>query len=139
TLRNVATRRVFFHNGVFHNLDDVLHWYVERDTEPRKWYPVDRRGVVHKYDDLPPQYRANIDVVDAPFDRKAGQAPALNDAEIADVIAFLNTLTDGYRPGGSTGAKPGTRPGAPREVPKDAPQDTQQAAVSPKARPIASQ
>ncbi|GAB2909960.1 cytochrome c peroxidase [Paraburkholderia jirisanensis] len=98
TLRNVATRRVFFHNGVFHSLNDVLHWYVERDTDPRKWYPVNRRGVVNKYDDLPPQYRANIDVVDAPFDRKAGQAPALNDAEIADVIAFLGTLTDGYRP-----------------------------------------
>ncbi|HTI04096.1 MAG TPA: cytochrome c peroxidase, partial [Gemmatimonadales bacterium] len=35
TLRNVATRQVFFHNGVFHTLDDVLHWYVERDTDPR--------------------------------------------------------------------------------------------------------
>jgi cytochrome c peroxidase len=97
TLRNVATRRVFFHNGVFHSLNDVLHWYVERDTNPGKWYPANRRGVVNKYDDLPAQYRANIDVVDAPFDRKAGQAPALNDAEIADVIAFLGTLTDGYR------------------------------------------
>jgi cytochrome c peroxidase len=98
TLRNVATRHAFFHNGVFHSLDDVLHWYVERDTEPRKWYPVDRHGNVLKYDDLPQQYHANIDVVDAPFDRKLGQPPALNAAEIADVIAFLNTLTDGYRP-----------------------------------------
>jgi len=98
TLRNVTTRRVFFHNGVFHSLNDVLHWYVERDTDPRKWYPANRRGVVNKYDDLPRQYRANVDVVDAPFDRKAGQAPALNDAEIADVIAFLGTLNDGYRP-----------------------------------------
>jgi cytochrome c peroxidase len=131
TLRNVATRRVFFHNGVFHTLDDVLHWYVERDTDPRKWYPVDRRGAVHQYDDLPPRYRANIDVVDAPFDRKAGQAPALNDAEIADVIAFLSTLTDGYRPGASTGAKPNTS--------LRTPQDTQPATVSPNARSIASQ
>jgi cytochrome c peroxidase len=127
TLRNVATRRVFFHNGVFHTLDDVLHWYVERDTDPRKWYPVDRRGTVHKYDDLPPQYRANIDVVDAPLDRKPGQAPALNDAEIADVIAFLNTLTDGYRPDGSTGTRP------------DRLLNGRPAAASPNARAVASQ
>jgi cytochrome c peroxidase len=33
-------------------------------------------------------------VVDAPFDRKEGDEPALNDAEIADVIAFLKN-TDG--------------------------------------------
>ncbi|GAB7524329.1 cytochrome c peroxidase [Paraburkholderia sp. 2C] len=131
TLRNVATRQVFFHNGVFHTLDDVLHWYVERDTNPRKWYPADRRGVVQKYDDLPPQYRANIDVVDAPLDRKPGQTPALNEAEIADVIAFLNTLTDGYRPAGSTstsrGAQPGTPPGQ------------HAATASPTAQPVAAQ
>jgi cytochrome c peroxidase len=127
TLRNVATRRVFFHNGVFHTLNDVLHWYVERDTDPRKWYPVERRGAVHKYDDLPPQYRANIDVVDAPLDRKPGQAPALNDAEIADVIAFLNTLTDGYRPDGSMSAKAGAQA------------DTQAAAAASQARTAASQ
>jgi hypothetical protein len=28
----------------------------------------------------------------APFDRKEGDEPALNDAEIADAIAFLKTL-----------------------------------------------
>lgn len=37
-------------------------------------------------------------MIDAPFDRKFGDKPALNDAEIDDVIAFLQTLTDGYRP-----------------------------------------
>jgi cytochrome c peroxidase len=35
TLRNVATRTVFFHNGRFHRLEDVMHFYVERDT--RSW------------------------------------------------------------------------------------------------------
>ena len=40
TLRNAASRQVFFHNGRFHTLDDVLHFYVERDTDPRKWYPI---------------------------------------------------------------------------------------------------
>jgi len=98
TLRNVGTRHAFFHNGVFGSLDQVLHWYVERDTQPAKWYPADTNGRIEKYDDLPARYRRNVDVVDAPLDRRPGQAPALNDAEIADVIAFLKTLDDGYHP-----------------------------------------
>ncbi len=97
TLRNVATRKAFFHNGVFHSLKDVLHFYVERETDPAKWYPKLPNGEIDLYDDLPPEYKRNIDVVDAPFDRKQGEKPALNDAEIDDLIAFLNTLTDGYR------------------------------------------
>ncbi len=96
SLRNVATRKVFFHNGVFHSLDQVMHFYVERETNPAKWYPKLANGEIDRYDDLPPDYRQNVDVADAPFDRKYGEEPALNDAEIADVIAFLNTLTDGY-------------------------------------------
>ncbi len=39
-----------------------------------------------------------IDVIDAPMNRKLGDAPALNDTEIVDVVAFLKTLTDGYDP-----------------------------------------
>jgi cytochrome c peroxidase len=102
TLRNVATRSVFFHNGRFHTLVDVMRFYVERDTNPRKWYPARANGKVDKYDDLPQRYRDNVDVADAPLDRKAGAKPALNEAEIRDVIAFMKTLNDGYAqtPGG---------------------------------------
>ncbi|WP_246704507.1 cytochrome-c peroxidase [Rhizobium sp. P32RR-XVIII] len=96
TLRNAAARHVFFHNGVFHTLDDVVRFYVKRDTNPETIYPKAADGSVLKYDDLPEQYRANVDVIDAPLDRKPGQQPALGDAEIADVVAFLKTLTDGY-------------------------------------------
>jgi cytochrome c peroxidase len=42
----------------------------------------------------PPQLRANVDVIDEPLTREAGQAPAWSDADIDDVIAFLETLTD---------------------------------------------
>jgi cytochrome c peroxidase len=97
TLRNVATRRVFFHNGVFHSLRQVLDWYVNRDLDPARFYPRDASGQVVKYDDLPADYRGNVDTADAPFDRHAGDAPALNAADIDDVIAFLDTLTDGYQ------------------------------------------
>ncbi|HTQ36286.1 MAG TPA: cytochrome c peroxidase [Steroidobacteraceae bacterium] len=39
-LRNVATRGAFFHNGVFHSLSQVLHFYNTRDTNPEYWYPA---------------------------------------------------------------------------------------------------
>lgn len=97
TLRNVATRTVFFHNGRFHRLEDVMHFYAERDTQPRKWYPV-VAGKLDAFDDLPPRYRNNIDHIDAPMDRSRGEKPSLSEAEIRDLIAFLKTLNDGYSP-----------------------------------------
>ena len=100
SLRNAATRKVFFHNGVLHSLEDVVHFYMERETKPEKWYPVGKDGKVNKYDDLPAERHANVDITDAPFDAKPGDAPALNDEEIKDIVAFLNTLTDGYKPEG---------------------------------------
>jgi cytochrome c peroxidase len=95
TLRNVAIRAVFFHNGRFHRLEDVMHFYVERDTHPQKWYPT-MAGTLDAFDDLPPRYRDNIDRTDAPMDRPYAGRPALNKAEIDDLIAFLKTLNDGY-------------------------------------------
>ncbi|MFK2878266.1 cytochrome-c peroxidase [Rhodanobacter hydrolyticus] len=95
TLRNVATRQLFFHNGYFHTLDAMMHFYVGRDTDPRKWYPV-VGGRVRKFDDLPLRYRGNVDHSDAPMDREPGDKPALDAREIADVIAFLGALDDGY-------------------------------------------
>ncbi|MES1206528.1 MAG: cytochrome c peroxidase [Pseudomonadota bacterium] len=91
-LRNVALRRAFFHNGVFHTLDEVMDFYVQRDSNPGKFYPT-VHGRVQAYDDLPAAYRKNVNQ-DPPFGRKAGAAPALSKAEIRDVIAFLHALTD---------------------------------------------
>jgi len=97
TLRNVALRGSFFHNGVFHTLQEVMEFYVQRDTNPEKWYPRNRDGSIRKFDDLLPAHFPNVNV-EAPFDRQPGDKPALSDAEIKDVIAFLKTLTDGYKP-----------------------------------------
>jgi cytochrome c peroxidase len=96
SLRNVARRPVFLHNGVFHSLSDVVRFYAERDTKPEKWYPRAPDGGILKFDDLPALYVANLDT-QAPFDRHAGDAAALNDQDIGDIVAFLQTLTDGYR------------------------------------------
>ena len=98
TLRNTATRRAFFHNGVFRTLEQVLDFYNFRDTNPEKVYPRAADGTVQKYDDLPAKYHANIDVSDPPFDRHPGDTPAMTAQDEADIIAFMKTLTDGYQP-----------------------------------------
>jgi cytochrome c peroxidase len=98
TLRNTATRQTFFHNGVFHTLQQVLDFYSLRDTEPEKIYPRAVDGAVQKFDDIPLQYRANVDVSDPPFDRHLGETPAMTAQDEADIIAFLKTLNDGYEP-----------------------------------------
>jgi cytochrome c peroxidase len=95
TLRNAASRQAFFHNGRFHTMDEVLHFYAQRDTDPAKWYPR-VNGKVAVFDDMPGRYRANVDHVDVPFTLRPGDKPLLTDADIRDLAAFLETLDDGY-------------------------------------------
>jgi cytochrome c peroxidase len=97
TLRNVASRKSFYHNGVFHSLEDAVAFYATRDTNPEKWYPVGADGKVHKFDDMPLEYQPNVDF-EPPFDRHPGEAPAMSPQDIADIVAFLRTLTDGFEP-----------------------------------------
>jgi len=98
TLRNVATRKAFFHNGAFASLTDVVRFYVTRDTNPERWYPLNADGTVDKFNDLPPALRKNVNTAEVPYNRQPGMAPALNETEIADLVQFLGTLTDGYHP-----------------------------------------
>jgi cytochrome c peroxidase len=97
SLRNVALRQIFFHNGLVHSLREAVAFYVERDTRPGKWYPQDSNGQVHKFDDLPATYQGNLNN-EPPFGARAGDHPALSPDEIDDIVAFLHTLTDGYAP-----------------------------------------
>lgn len=98
SLRNTAIRHAYFHNGVFRTLQQVLDFYTFRDTNPEKVYPVDADGKVEKYNDIPLQYQANVDVTDPPFNRHRGDQPAMTPQDEADIIAFLQTLNDGYSP-----------------------------------------
>jgi cytochrome c peroxidase len=98
TLRNVALKRVFFHNGQFKSLTEALHFYVERDTHPQRWYPTRADGKVAVYNDLPARWHRHVNRSEWPYDRRLGDAPALHAAEIQDLAAFLHTLTDGHRP-----------------------------------------
>ena len=96
TLRNVALRKSFFHNGKFHDLRDVVDFYVTRDIAPQRWYAKNADGSVRIYDDLPAKYHVNLNR-DPPFeDQHPGATPRLNKREIDDVVAFMRTLTDGY-------------------------------------------
>jgi cytochrome c peroxidase len=97
TLRNIATRKVFFHNGAVRSLKDAIRFYNTRDTDPAHWYPV-VNGALRIFDDLPAEFRTNIDK-QAPLDGRApGSTPAMSDQDIDDLEAFLNTLTDNYDP-----------------------------------------
>jgi cytochrome c peroxidase len=93
TLRNVARKRVFMHNGVFASLGDVVRFYAERDTAPEKFYPRGRNGAPLKFDDLPARYRVNVDR-QPPFGGHPGGAPRLSRADVRDIVAFLNALSD---------------------------------------------
>lgn len=97
SLRNVAITAPYFHNGKFNSLRELVSFYVRRDTNPEEWYPSGANGV-EKFNDLPPQYRQNVNTSEAPYNRQLGAQPALDSAEIDAVVAFLNTLTDGYEP-----------------------------------------
>ena len=81
TLRNVALKQSFYHNGVFHTLRDAVAFYADRDKE------------AYTPGDLPPAYAANV-TTEPPF----GPLRTLSDTDVDDLVAFLNTLTDGYAP-----------------------------------------
>jgi cytochrome c peroxidase len=116
TLRNLASRQAFFHNGVMHSLEQVIRWYNTRDTHPEIWYPTVggtpkpipdagfpgyglvttqyTGGTVQKFNDLPTPFAVNIDL-QMPLDsRPVGSTPTMTEQNISDLLCFLNTLND---------------------------------------------
>lgn len=84
SLRNVAQRPAFMHNGFFKDLREVVRFYAGRNTATVS-------------NDLPSQYQANIERIKPPFSRAPGTGPALSEGEINDIVAFLRTLSDGFQ------------------------------------------
>lgn len=89
TLRNVAERPAWMHNGFFKNLRDVVSFYATRNSDPKRWY-----GPAGVPNDVPLAYRGNVVSDRVPFNRPANAGPALTEREIDDVVAFLRTLSD---------------------------------------------
>jgi cytochrome c peroxidase len=88
SLRNVAIRPSFMHNGAFSKLRDVVAFYATRGTDPKRWYA----GA--SFDDLPQKFRENVNTSRVPYDRGSGETPRLDGGEIDAIVAFLQTLTD---------------------------------------------
>lgn len=103
-LRNVAVKQTFMHNGAFTTLRDAVAFYNTRSTDPGFWY----HGAT-TFDDVPAAYRGNINVNSTPMNRRPGTPPALTDAEIDDIVAFLGTLTDARYTGIAAAAAPAAR------------------------------
>ena len=96
SLRNVARTAPYMHNGYFTDLRAVVDFYATRDTQPGRWYPCGEDANVHKFDDVPEAYRANVNTSESPMDRQQGDEPRLQPDEIDAIVAFLRTLSDGY-------------------------------------------
>lgn len=95
SLRNVALRPAFFHNGAFTHLDDAVRFYALRDHEPARYYGRDAQGRPRQPDDLPDRCLGNLER-GPPFGRHA--RPSLTENEVQDIVRFLETLTDGHVP-----------------------------------------
>jgi cytochrome c peroxidase len=91
TLRNVARKRAFMHNGFFTSLRDVVAFYASRDSTPSRWYVYGTQ-----FDDVPARFRANVDLTAVPFQPAAAMPLRLDEHEIDAITAFLRTLDDGY-------------------------------------------
>lgn len=76
TLRYIALTAPYFHNGVFNDLKTVVHFYNTRDVPGAGWPP--------------PETPINIST-------SVGDL-GLTDEEVDALVAFLMTLTDGYKP-----------------------------------------
>jgi cytochrome c peroxidase len=99
TLRNVDKRpdkdfvKAYGHNGYFKSLERIVHFYNTRDVLPR-CEPTDQK-LTDEYAKLnncwpEPEVSANLNTLEV-GDLK------LSDSEEAAIVAFLKTLTDGYR------------------------------------------
>jgi len=78
SLRNAAISAPYFHNGFFNSLEELVHWYNIRDS-------ATMAGIFP-----PPEIDGNVN------HEELGKLH-LSAQEEADIIAFIKTLTDGYK------------------------------------------
>jgi cytochrome c peroxidase len=98
TLRNVDKRpsptfvKAYSHNGYFKSLKSIVHFYNTRDVLPQ--CPADYSQQIAGVDCWPaPEYAATANHTEL------GNLGLTPDEE-EDIVAFLGTLSDGYRSGG---------------------------------------
>jgi cytochrome c peroxidase len=98
TLRNVDKRpapafpKAFGHNGYFKSLEGIVHFYNTRDAKPECDNPFTTEKDALKQNCWPaPEVAANVNK------EELGELGLTPDEEAA-IVAFLKTLSDGYKP-----------------------------------------
>jgi cytochrome c peroxidase len=83
SLRNCAVTPPYTHNGYHATLRDVIVFNNTRDLPEANWPAAEVSETVHRHPMAMPGTLGRL---------------GLNDQEIDDIVSFLQTLTDGYRP-----------------------------------------
>lgn len=92
TLRNIALTAPYMHNGYFQTLRGLTLFYNDRDKRPRcKQSMVSEAEALRRNCWPAPEVAANVN-------REELGDLKLTEQEIDDIVAFMHTLTDGWRP-----------------------------------------
>jgi len=82
SLRNCAVTPPYEHNGVFRTLKEVVMFNNTRDVMGAGWPPPEVPENVHRHMPMAPGFFGML---------------GLTNQEVDDIVAFLETLTDGYK------------------------------------------
>jgi cytochrome c peroxidase len=92
TLRNIALTAPYMHNGYFMTLRGVVDFYNTRDTKPACPQEfLDERAAIAKGCWPVAEVAENVN-------RDELGNLKLSEQEVDDIVAFMHTLTDGWRP-----------------------------------------
>lgn len=92
TLRNIAITAPYMHNGYFRTLEGVAEFYNDRDKRPRCGSIWMGEAEARQGKCWPaPEVVANVN-------REELGNLKLSQRELADIVAFMKTLTDGWQP-----------------------------------------
>lgn len=92
SLRNISRTGPWMHNGYFQTLKGVVDFYNSRDTRPVCVNKMATEAEARAKGCWPP-----AEVAENVNSDELGNL-GLSENEIEDIVAFLETLTDGYRP-----------------------------------------
>lgn len=92
TLRNVTRTAPYLHNGYFNSLRNVVDFYNTRDVKPACKNPfTDEASALRQRCWPVPEVGENVNT------DELGNLK-LSDQEVDDIVAFMHTLTDGWKP-----------------------------------------
>jgi len=91
TLRNIARTAPYMHNGYFRTLRGVVAFYNDRDVRPACKGEATEAEAQQRRCWPRAEVRRNVNT------EEMGRL-GLNEQEVEDIVAFLQTLSDGYTP-----------------------------------------